>query len=75
MISPYLTQETSDKAYIGDSALYSLEQFTSERNQLVSLTSQRSQYLQSLLSSGQWRSIVPEANVDLNTEGNVNEMH
>ncbi|MBT7991265.1 MAG: PKD domain-containing protein [Anaerolineae bacterium] len=72
MISPYLD---GDKAYVGDSALYSLEQFTSERNQLISLTSQRSQYLQALLSSGQWRTIIPEANVDKNTVGNVNEMH
>ncbi|MBT4843589.1 MAG: PKD domain-containing protein, partial [Anaerolineae bacterium] len=72
MVSPYLA---GDKAYVGDSALYSLEQFTNERNQLVILTSQRSQYLQSLLSSGQWRTIIPEPNVDLNTEGNVNEIH
>jgi len=75
MISPYLTKETGDKAYIGTDTLYSLEQFTNDRTGLVSLTSQRSQYLQSILSSGQWRTIIPEANINKNTTGNFNEMH
>ncbi len=75
MISPYLAKETGDKAYIGTDTLYSLDQFTNERTGIVSLTSQRSQYLQSLLLSGQWRTIIPEANVNKNTVGNFNEMH
>ena len=74
MISPYLTKETGDKAYIGTNTLYTLEQFTNERMGIVALTSQRSQYLQSILSSGQWRTIIPEANVNKHTVGNVNEM-
>ena len=75
MIAPYLTQESGDKDYIGANTLYTLEQFTTERANLVALTSQRSQYLQSLLSSGQWRTIIPEANTNQNAVGNVNEMH
>ncbi len=74
MISPYLMQGDGDKAYFGDSALYSLEAFTAEQQQMLNFTQQRSLYLQSILSSGQWQTIIPEANVDLNTEGNVNEM-
>jgi len=74
MIFPYLTKETGDKAYIGTDTLYTLDQFTNDRLSIVSLTSQRSQYLHSILSSGQWRTIIPETNVNKNTIGNFNEM-
>ena len=55
MISPYLTQETGDKHYIGESAMYSLESFTTDRQSLIQLTAQRSQYLYSVLQSGAWK--------------------
>jgi spore coat protein H len=73
MVSPYLVQGEGDKAYYGASALYTPEQFTTERQQMLSFTQQRSQFLQSILASGQWMT-APEPNVDLNTEGNVNQM-
>lgn len=62
MIYPYLLKETGDKMYTGDQALFTIDQFTEDRENLVNLTETRSQYLLSILSSGQWKTIVPEAN-------------
>lgn len=61
MIYPYLIQASGDKHYTGNEAMYSLESFTSDRQQLVELTRQRSQYLFGTLQSGQWKT-APQAN-------------
>lgn len=63
LIGPYLTKATGDKMYVGTSALFTVEQFTQDRLQLVTLTGERSTFLQSVLSSGQWKTDVPVANI------------
>ncbi|MCD4673286.1 MAG: CotH kinase family protein [Anaerolineaceae bacterium] len=65
MIGPYLTKETGDKHYIGDSAMYSLDSFTTDRQSLIQLTTERSQYLYGVLQSGEWKT-APEANTKSN---------
>lgn len=67
MIGPYLTKETGDKHFVGPEAMFTLEQFYQERQRLESMTAQRSQYLRSVLDSGQWR-VAPEANVKFETK-------
>jgi spore coat protein H len=48
-IRPYLRKETGDKAYIGESAMYSLEQFDQDRINLILLTEDRNEFLSSAI--------------------------
>lgn len=63
LIRPYLTKETGDKFFYGPGSIFSVDQFTLDGQQLVSLTQQRRSYLRSVLDSGQWRTDVPVPNV------------
>jgi spore coat protein H len=62
LIGPYLTKGTGDKMYAGPAAMFTVDRFTQDRLYLISLTSQRAQYLRSVLDSGQWKTEIPEAN-------------
>jgi len=59
MIDPYLTKETGDKMYFGQTAMYPFDRFSQNRQEIVTLTEQRSEYLRSVLESGEWRSMAP----------------
>jgi len=63
MIGPYLTKGTGDKFFSGPGSMFSVDQFTLDGWQLVSLTKQRRSYLRSVLDSGQWQTDVPAPNV------------
>jgi hypothetical protein len=62
LIGPYLTKGTGDKMYAGPGAMFTVDRFTQDRLYLISLTSQRAQYLRSVLDSGQWKTEIIEAN-------------
>ena len=62
LIAPYLAKGSGDKMYTGPDAMFTVDQFTQDRLYLVSLTGQRSDYLLSLLNTGQWKSDVPVPN-------------
>ncbi len=62
LIGPYLTRSSGDKLYVGEEAMFTLEQFTESRLALVTLTDERSRYLRSVLDSGQWMTDVPIPN-------------
>ncbi len=67
MLTPYLTKETGDKHFVGQPAMFTLDQFVQERQSLEMMTAQRSQYLRSVLDSGQWQ-VAPEANTKSETQ-------
>jgi spore coat protein H len=50
-IRPYLAKETGDKAFIGESAMYSLEQFDQDRIDLIMLTESRNEFLSSAIAA------------------------
>ncbi|MBN1304106.1 MAG: CotH kinase family protein [Anaerolineales bacterium] len=62
LVGPYLTRAAGDKHYFGASAMYTFDQFTQDRQSMVTLTARRSQYLLSVLGSDQWK-VAPDANV------------
>ena len=55
-IRPYLTKETGDKAFIGEDAMYSLEQFDQDRINLILLTDDRNEFLSSAIEAELQRS-------------------
>jgi spore coat protein H len=56
LIRPYLTKETGDKAFIGESAMYSLEEFNQDQINLISLTDGRNRFLSSAIAAELQRS-------------------
>jgi spore coat protein H len=50
-IRPYLTKETGDKAFIGEGAMYSLEEFDQDRINLILLTEGRNEFLSSAIAA------------------------
>jgi len=52
LIRPYITKETGDKAFFGESALYQLEQFEAGARELIDLTRSRADYLRTDVIAG-----------------------
>jgi hypothetical protein len=62
LIRPHLMRNGGDRMYVGADAQFALHQFTTDGQALVDLTAARSEYLQEVLESGEWETLVPEAN-------------
>jgi spore coat protein H len=56
LIRPYLAKETGDKAFIGEGAMYPLERFDQDRQNLISLTDGRNEFLSSAIAAELQRS-------------------
>jgi spore coat protein H len=56
LIRPYLTKETGDKAFFGEGAMYSIDNFDQDRIDLIALTDQRNQFLSSAIQAELQRS-------------------
>jgi spore coat protein H len=50
LVAPYLIQSTGDRAYYGDTALFNPQDFVSERQRIIQLTQQRSQFIWNALA-------------------------
>ena len=62
LIRPHLERDGGDRMYFGPDAQFTLDQFAADGQALVDLTAARSRYLREVLVSGEWESLVPEAN-------------
>jgi len=51
LIRPYLTKETGDKVFIGNSAMFPIEQFDQDRMNLISLTDRRNRFLSTAIAA------------------------
>jgi spore coat protein H len=56
LIRSYLTKETGDKAFFGEGAMYTIENFDQDRIDLITLTDQRNHFLSSAIQAELQRS-------------------
>ncbi len=61
LLGPHLTNSTGDRVFVGSDAMFTLEDFSGEGEEIIALTSARAEYLRPILASGQWRTDIPEA--------------
>jgi hypothetical protein len=50
LVAPYLIKSTGDRAYYGDTALFNPQDFINERQRIIQLTQQRSQFIWNALA-------------------------
>ena len=50
LVAPYLIQSTGDRAFYGDTALFEPQDFVSEKQNIINLTQQRSQFIWNALA-------------------------
>jgi PKD repeat protein len=60
MIAPYVMQETGDKMFFGDTAMFTSENFTDSWQWLAEFAEQRSSFILATLEEGEWQ-VVPQS--------------
>ena len=60
LIAPYVTQETGDKMFFGDTAMFSAEIFDDSWQWLVEFAEQRSSFILTTLEEGEWQ-VAPQS--------------
>ncbi len=63
LLAPHLTISTGDRMFVGPDAMFTLEEFSRDGQDIITLTAERAEYLRPILASGQWRTDIPEANI------------